>query len=96
MELDEAQNANHTSHAPQVHSSSVDLTYRLPSLAAAKARCNSMDPDPSRPLPPAGPLASLTPPLHGLSEAVSMEGEPASQHTTKQGRYLDVFDSTYH
>ena len=47
MELEEAQNGNHTSHGPQVHSARVGITSRLPKLAATKARCISMDPGPS-------------------------------------------------
>jgi len=72
MELDEVQNGNHTARV-QVHPARVDVTPRLPSLAAEKTSCNSIDPSPPRPLPPADPPAPIPPQLCGSSEAVSME-----------------------
>ena len=86
MELQEAQNGNHTSHGPQVHSARVDFTSRLPELVASKARCNSMDPGPSRPLSPEDPPTSLTPRLYGFSPAFSLEGVPASPHTPQKSQ----------
>jgi len=77
MELDEVQTWNHTARVPQVHPARVDVTSRLPSLAAEKTSCNSMDPSPPRPLPPADPPAPLPPQLYGSYEAVSMEVVPA-------------------
>jgi len=64
-------------------------------LAAAKARCNSTDSDPSRPLSPADQPASLTPRLYGFLKRSRWKVYQQGRTLPKQGRYLDVLDSPY-
>jgi len=59
------------------------FTSRPPTLTAAKARCNSMDASPSRPLSPADTSPSLTSRLYGFSPAFLLEGVQASPHMSQ-------------
>jgi len=86
MEMDEVQNRNHTTNGSQIYPARVDVTSRLPSLAATTTGCNSMDPRPPRPLPPTDPPTPLPLRLYAFSEAVSMEFVPTIPHAPHTGQ----------